>query len=146
MSWISSNSYPCHPRDIRTIREGTGATYVVPPGKMYVLTAIGAQRQAGTAPSGLIAPMADFYANGLIVLRGATLGYQAFENGILAVNPALALKELYGPMMTWAKVPDGLRFSAGTVLKLERVLVGYAPPPALQHVWTGRAAGYLINA
>src|SRR6188768_4081691 len=107
-------SFPCHPREIRTLRTvgtaGVISSYTVPAGKIWVLTALGVTRPAGTSLVGLIAPMATLYANDIVVLRGSITGYIS--------NEWLNLREQHAPMTMWSKVPKGISFPAGTVLKV----------------------------
>lgn len=128
-------SFPCHPRDFRTLRGAANATYTVPAGKRFVVTAIGStKQQTAASPLGLIAPLSDLYANGVLVLRGGALGYIGAQ--------ALALQEIYGPMINWSPVPEGLQFPAGTVLQVRQVMTAFPAP----YIWTGRIAGYLLPA
>lgn len=128
-------SFPCHPRDFRTWRGGSGGAFTVPAGKRFVVTAIGSDKQnPAPSPLGLLAPLCDLYADGVLVLRGGALGYIS--------SAALALQEFYGPMIGWTPVPEGLQFPAGTVLQVRQVMTPYPPP----YIWTTRLAGYLLPA
>ena len=110
--------YNPHPKDMRVIREV--AAYVVPAGRIFVLTALGAYF------GGAFSSATSLYANGVLQIQGGFFGN--FSGGLLSGT------ELYGPFCTMARVPDCITFPAGTVLS-----VGYG-------LNRGRAWGYLAAA
>lgn len=123
---------PCHPRDLVVLRGPVAFT--VPSGKVFVLVALGQEFQSGTAPGGTVGPLSALLANGVQVLRAGHLGYSS--------DPDEAAQLEYSRTTTWAVVPPGISFPAGTVLRVQHIINEYPDQPFS----LGRGCGYLMNA
>lgn len=108
-----------NPKDMVVIRQASA--YVVPAGRIFVLTGLGAFRYPSSATTTLL-------ANSVAELRGGIVG--------ASLGTVISAGDWYGPWCTTANVPDCITFPAGTILNVVNT----------QGPFYGRAYGYTAAA
>lgn len=131
-----------HPDDMVVVRQLAAAdsvtaidAYTVPPGKIFVLVALGSAMYPLDGATGQSTTrITKLYVNGDVAMAAGITGHAG-----VFFPPAwpVGLYEYVG----WALVPDCVAFPAGTVFRV----IGHFGSPST-NVRHGRAFGYLVPA